>query len=291
MRGPPVLQLSGDTTGKKDGISGDTTGKKDGSADCLSPLLCHSPGSSTAMGSGHADRREQQGPIVTDKDALATSSSLRRSNSGPQLANASASSTAPSLGLRRIKSDSDLLQHQHFDASTGTWAKGIPRAGSTSPRVQQIHREMLDVFEEAVEDELVVQVAAVSPGRRRYRVSPEPRPNQAQKRLRLVNNRGNQKTLPSRRASQDGSPVAAAEKASAASGRNSSGAAGGIGQPAASGIRGMLWWTERFNFERPGETNDAFWDFMLIGSFLVINGLFGVLLIWVWCHDIHVTGR
>ena len=86
---------------------------------------------------------------------------------------APSSSDVPAPALTRINSEPNrLLDYQHFDAFSRSWAKGVPRAGSTSPRVQQLHREMLDVFEQAVEDEVVVQVPAVSPGCSRYPVSP-----------------------------------------------------------------------------------------------------------------------
>ena len=129
----------------------------------------------------NSDCREQQGPIVTCKDDPATSSSLRRSKSGPPSTSTSSDVSAPFTDLQRISSETDLRQHRHFDVISRSWTKGIPTAGSTSPRVQQLHREMLDVFEQAVEEEVVVQVAAVSP-RRRYIISPARRRESAQER-------------------------------------------------------------------------------------------------------------
>jgi len=134
-----------------------------------------------------------------------TSSSFKRINSCPP----SSDDPAPT-DLRRISSEADLLQYQHFDVSSRTWARGIPTAGSASPGVQKIHREMLDEFVQAVEAELVVQVAAVSPGCRRYPKSPKPRDEPAKKRLSLVRKK---KTARRGHASRDGSPVAAAETA------------------------------------------------------------------------------
>jgi hypothetical protein len=257
--------------------------------------------------SGNSDRREQQGPIVTGTDSPATSSSLSRVKYGSP----STVTEVPALptNLRRNNSECNLFpEHRHYDVLSRSWPIGLPRVGSTSPRVQQIHREMLDVFEQAVEDELVVQVAAVSPGRERYSESPEPHREPAQKlhcemldefekgvdaellvqvpptrdtprrqpapgRLRLVNNQ--KKTAPGRRASRDGSPVAAAEKASAAS----AGAAGGIDQPAAPGTGVPKRFIRRF-IDRL-VTNDASLRFMMTETPPFVNGLFLFLLICV----------
>jgi hypothetical protein len=150
--------------------------------------------------------------------------------------------------VRRWVSEPNLYQFQHFDVVSRSWARGLPSAGSTSPRVQQLHREMLDAFEQAVEAELVVQVPAVSPTRR-YAVSPEPRHKPAQKRL-----------APKGRASRDGSLVAAAEEA-----------AGSIGQPV------PLWFMQfKRRFMERLERNHA--------PLLFLDGPFSFALICVYCQ-------
>ena len=170
--------------------------------------------------------------MATGTDSPATSSSLRRIISGPpssDLASStdlrhnlsdvnpnllqrqhydvlSSSRASRAAALRRFSSEPELSQNQHYDVFSRSWAGGIPRAGSTSPRVQQLHREMLDVFEEAVEAEVLVQVPAVSPGSP-YTTCREPT------QLRHLNKR---KAAPREE-------TTSAEKA---------GTAGGVGQPA-----------------------------------------------------------
>ena len=159
--------------------------------------------------------------MATGTDCPATSYSLRRIISGTPSSDFLAPSTDPwrnlsdvepnllqrqhydvlsssrasrAAALRRFSSEPELSQNQHYDVFSRSWAGGIPRAGSTSPRVQQLHREMLDVFEEAVEAEVLVQVPAVSPGsRRRYTMSPEPAGESADTQLRHLSKR---KTAP-----------------------------------------------------------------------------------------------
>ena len=51
-----------------------------------------------------------------------------------------------------------------YDGITRSWTQGVlPRAGSQSPRVLRMHREMLVEFEQAVESDEIVQVGPYSP--------------------------------------------------------------------------------------------------------------------------------
>ena len=214
---------------------------------------------------------------------------------------APSSSDVPAPALTRINSEPNrLLDYQHFDAFSRSWAKGLPRAGSTSPRVQQLHREMLDVFEQAVEDNLIVQVPAVSPGCRRYSVSPEP-PHKSAQKLHRENlaefERGVQDGLlvqvhPTR--SNTASPDPSREPVkrrlglvttkNAAQGGHASrdeslvaaAATTGRDQPAAPGTV-LLWFREfKRRFIERLERND--------GPLLFIDGFFVFLLICVYCH-------
>jgi len=189
-------------------------------------------------------------------------SSLRRNNSDDAIFG-SWSSQASRAALRRHTSEPNLFPFQHFDVVSRSWAGGLPSAGSTSPRVQQLHREMLSTFEQAVEANEVVQVSAVSPRTRTrpYEVNPEPRRKPAQKRLRLVNRK---REAAGGHASRDGSPVAAAVIA-----------AGCIGQPAAP--RTVPLWFMQFK-RRLMERLER--DAVL----LFLDGLFLFALICVYCH-------